>query len=212
MQTFQTAAVVGLIDNMSGPLKTLAAQAKQLAKTIDAGKLDPSGVNQYAAGLNKANAAAKEHLTLANRIHSTWKGISGLVAGVAASHMAHGALEAVKRYAPLESETRYQKAVGNYSGADMAMLDKQMQNAADKWGMKLLDTKHAQQVFTTRAFSAPITEAATNASIVLGRAMNTSAEEAGKMIEGAVFGQGIHLKDPASARLETMPSRPRRAR
>lgn len=204
MQTFQTAAVVGLIDNMSGPLKTLSAQAKQLAKVIEGGKLDPSGVNQYAAGLNKANVAAKEHLTLANRIHATWKGIGGLVAGVAASKVAHGSLDAIKRYAPLESETRYQKAVGNYSASDMAMLDRQMQGAVDKWGMKLLDTKHAQQVFTTRNFSAPITEAATNASIVLGRAMNTSAEEAGKMIEGAVFGQGIHLKDPATARLETM--------
>lgn len=204
MQTFQTAAVVGLIDNMSGPLKTLSKHAKDLAKTIEAGKLDASGAHAYAAGLRSANAAAKEHLNIANRIHATWKGISGLVAGVAAGGLAHGSIDAIKRYAPLESQTRYQKAIGNYSDSDMASLDKQMKNAVDKWGMKLLDTKEAQQVFTTRNFSAPITEAATNASIILGRAMNTSAVDAGKMIEGAVFGQGIHLKDPATARLETM--------
>jgi TP901 family phage tail tape measure protein len=204
MQTFQTAAVVGLIDNMSGPLKTLANQAKQLAKQIDAGKLDTKGAENYAAQMSRANAQAREHLGVVRSIHAAWKGVGGIMAGVAASKAFSMTGEALKKYAPLESETRYQKAVGNYSDADMRLLDKQRNEAVDKWGMKLLDTTHAQQVFTTRNFSAPITEAATNASIILGRAMNTSAEDAGKMIEGAVFGQGIHLKDPQTARMETV--------
>jgi hypothetical protein len=204
MQTFQTAAVVGLIDNMSGPLKTLANQAKQLAKQIDAGKLDTKGAENYAAQMGRANAQAREHLGVVRNIHAAWKGVGGIMAGVAASKAFSMTGEALKKYAPLESETRYQKAVGNYSDTDMRLLDKQRNEAVDKWGMKLLDTTHAQQVFTTRNFSAPITEAATNASIILGRAMNTSAADAGKMIEGAVFGQGIHLKDPQTARLETI--------
>lgn len=204
MQTFQTAAVVGLIDNMSGPLKSLATQAKALAKVIDGGKLDPHGAQAYVAGVGKANVAAKEHLGIVRNIQVAWKSVGGIVAGIAASKMAHAAVHAAKNYAPLESETRYQKSVGDYSAADMEKLDKQRVNAVEKWGMNLLDTTKAQQVFTTRNFSAPITEAATEAAIVLGRAMNTSAEEAGKMLEGTVFGQGIHLKDPDAARRETM--------
>jgi hypothetical protein len=204
MQTFQTAAVVGLIDNMSGPLKELAAKAKQAAKMIELAKFDSAGAARYANQINNATRAAESHLSVVRRIHDAWKGVGGLVAGIAASKALHGSIDAVKKYAPLESETRFQKAVGNYSDADMRMLDQQRANAAGKWGMTLLDTTKAQQVFTTRNFSAPITEAATNASIVLGRAMNIGAAEAGKMIEGSVFGQGIHLDDPAKARTETM--------
>ncbi|TNY11256.1 hypothetical protein EW662_21670 [Escherichia coli] len=54
MQTFQTAAVVGLIDNMSGPLKQLSNQAKQAAKQIELMKLDASGLNQYNRGPGEA--------------------------------------------------------------------------------------------------------------------------------------------------------------
>jgi hypothetical protein len=204
MQTFQTAAVVGLIDNMSGPLKTLAAQAKQLAKTIEAGKLDPSGTQAYAASLRQANAQAKEHLGVVRSIHAMWKSVGGIAAGVAASKITHKSIDAIKDYAPYESTVRYQRAIGDFGPADTARLDKQRQDAVNKWGMKLQDTAEAQQVFVTRNFSAPITESATKAAIILGRAMNTSAAEAGKMLEGTVFGQGIHLKDPATASRETM--------
>jgi hypothetical protein len=204
MQTFQTAAVVGLIDNMSGPLKELAAKAKQAAKMIESMKIDSTGMNAYRNNLNNATKAAESHLSVVRRIHDAWKGVGGIVAGIGASKALHGSIEAVKRYAPLESETRFQKAVGNYSDADMKLLDAQRANAASKWGSTLLDTTKAQQIFTTRNFSAPITEAATNASIVLGRAMNIGAAEAGKMIEGSVFGQGIHMDNPAKARAETM--------
>lgn len=204
MQTFQTAAVVGLIDNMSGPLKELSAKAKQAAKMIEQMKFDTAGVSAYQNQINNATKAAGSHLSMVRRIHDAWKGVGGVVAGIAASRAIHSSIDAVKKYAPLESETRFQKAVGNYSDADMKLLDQQRSNAAGKWGMTLLDTTKAQQVFTTRNFSAPITEAATNASIILGRAMNVGAAEAGKMIEGSVFGQGIHLKDPETARRESM--------
>jgi hypothetical protein len=71
MQTFQTAAVVGLIDNMSGPLKELAKNARELAKVFDGGKfLNPNEFDAYTKGLHKANAAAKEHLSLMQRIGS----------------------------------------------------------------------------------------------------------------------------------------------
>lgn len=204
MQTFQTAAVVGLIDNMSGPLKELSAKAKQAAKMIELMKFDNAGMAAYQNHINNATKAAESHLSVVRRIHEAWKGVGGIVAGIAASKAVHGSIDAIKRYAPLESETRFQKAVGNYSDADMKLLDAQRANAASKWGMSLLDTTKAQQVFTTRNFTAPITEAATNASVVLGRAMNIGAAEAGKMIEGSIFGQGIHLDDPAKARSETM--------
>lgn len=204
MQTFQTAAVVGLIDNMSGPLKELSNKAKQAAKMIELMKFDSAGAAAYANHINNATKAAESHLSVVRRVHEAWKGVGGIVAGIAASKAMHSSIEAVKRYAPLESETRFQKAVGNYSDADMKLLDAQRANAASKWGMKLLDTTKAQQVFTGRNFSAPITEAATTASIVLGRAMNIKADEAATMIEGSVFGQGIHLDDPAKARAATM--------
>jgi hypothetical protein len=204
MQTFQTAAVVGLIDNMSGPLKELANKAKLAAKHIEAMKVDPTGAAALAAQLNHATGAAERHLGVVRQIHEAWKSVGGIVAGIAASKAIHSSIDAIKKYAPLEGETRYQKAIGNYSDADMKLLDRQRATAAGKWGMSLLDTTKAQQVFTTRNFSAPITEAATNASIVLGRAMNVGAAEAGKMIEGSVFGQGIHLDDPSKARAETM--------
>lgn len=82
MQTFQTAAVVGLIDNMSGPLKQLSAQAKQLAQTIEAGKFDSSGLNKYTSEMSRANAQAREHLSLLTRIGRASKAI-GTGVGVA---------------------------------------------------------------------------------------------------------------------------------
>src|ERR1700749_3092980 len=115
MQTFQTAAVVGLIDNMSGPLKELSAKAKAAAKMIESMKIDSSGAAALTGHLNNATSAAERHLSVARKIHETWKSIGGLVAGVAAAKAVQYGVGAVKNYAPLESETRYQKAIGGYS-------------------------------------------------------------------------------------------------
>lgn len=77
MQTFQTAAVVGLIDNLSGPLKQLAQQAKAAAKGIEQVKLgDSRGIDNMAHGINRANAAAREHIALLTRIRSTMHDIT----------------------------------------------------------------------------------------------------------------------------------------
>ncbi|KAH2035526.1 hypothetical protein KXW51_007274, partial [Aspergillus fumigatus] len=83
MQTFQTAAVVGLIDNMSGPLKQLSNQAKQAAKQIELMKLDASGLNQYNRGLVDANSQARQHLSHLHSIKAAWREVGGIVAGVA---------------------------------------------------------------------------------------------------------------------------------
>lgn len=70
MQTFQTAAVVGLIDNMSGPLKELSRQAKALAQNFQSKNfIDPAGLSGYHSALSKSNALAREHLSLMTRIH-----------------------------------------------------------------------------------------------------------------------------------------------
>src|SRR5450631_3675197 len=74
MQTFQTAAVVGLIDNMSGPLKELSAKAKQAARMIELMKFVSSGLNAYNQHINNAPKSAEQHLSAVRRIHEAWKG------------------------------------------------------------------------------------------------------------------------------------------
>ena len=56
MQTFQTAAVVGLIDNMSGPLKALSKQAAALAKEFTSGGkgANAQGMNAHVDALRAA--------------------------------------------------------------------------------------------------------------------------------------------------------------
>ena len=72
MQTFQTAAVVGLIDNMSGPLKQLSKQAQALAKEFTSiAKMGSGGgdpLESHTAGLNRATAAAQKHLAVMKEI------------------------------------------------------------------------------------------------------------------------------------------------
>lgn len=102
MQTFQTAAVVGLIDNMSGPLKELSKQAKQLAQSFQGGKfLDPNSFNAYAAGLNRANAAAREHISLLSRINGAAR-----IAGRSAIPFAAPVVPFVKKNLPEEKTTQ----------------------------------------------------------------------------------------------------------
>jgi TP901 family phage tail tape measure protein len=194
MQTFQTAAVVGMIDQLSGPLKQLASMAKSLAKTIEVGKFDQAGLNSYTAGLNRANAAAEKHLGILGRMRNAYGSLAktvGAVVGVhAASRVMHGAAHAVEKYAPLEGANRFLQAAGDLSDADMDRLRRQQTYGAQKYGLKNIDVADAQKAFITRKISAPISEALTDRAIILSRALGVSAEQASKILEGALFAKG----------------------
>ncbi len=214
MQTFQTAAVVGLIDNMSGPLKQLANQAKAAAKMIDLMKVDASGARNYASQIDNATAAANRHLGVIHGLKSAWKEVGHIAAGVASSVAIHKAAEAVKSYIPLEKENRYMAAVGvqrdeqgkvtsyGFNKSDMKMLLDQQREGAFKFGENPMEVAHAQMAFAQRQISAPITKIMTDQALILSKALGTSAKEAAVILEGAVFAKGHtkELEDPIEAR------------
>lgn len=214
MQTFETAAVVGLIDNMSGPLKQLASHAKQAAKMIEFAKLDPNNVAAYTNRLNSATRSAERHLSVVNRIHGAWKGAALLASTVGSSIALAKARDAVKSYVPLERENRYMQAVGvqrdangrvsgyGFSNADMAKLLEQQKTGAHKYGENPLDTAHAQMAFAQRQISAETTRILTDQSLILAKALGTSTKEAALILEGSIFAKGKsdELNTPEGAR------------
>jgi hypothetical protein len=205
MQTFQTAAVVGLIDNMSGPLKELSAKAKQAAKMIELMKFDASSVNAYNQHINSATRNAERHLSVVRRIHEAWKSVGAIAGGVMAARATHLAADAFRGYLPLEKENRFMKEVGvqragadehyritgrGFSDAQAASLAKQQSEGANKYAEKPLDVAHAQMVFAARQITAENVKILTDQSMILAKALGSTSTEAAKIIEGAIFAKG----------------------
>jgi hypothetical protein len=213
MQTFQTAAVVGLIDNMSGPLKALAANAKAAAKMIESAQPNGSALNSYNSALTSANHAANRHLAAVNQIKNSWREVHGIVAGVATAAALHKAVAAVKAYIPLERENRYMQSVGvqrdndgkitgtGYSDAQMRSLTEQQNSGAFKYGEDPDKVAHAQMAFATRQISAETTKILTEKALILAKALGTSVEQAALILEGSIFAKGhsSQTHDPAKA-------------
>jgi hypothetical protein len=194
-------ATINVDDKASPALKEMANLAKMIAKEISA--LNGGNTNGLANSYNKATVAAKEHLSVLTRMRTEAAGMSKeFVGAIAASKVYQGAKTAIKDYLPYESGTRYQTAIQSFNKADQKLLDDQRIGSASKYGVHAMDTLHAQQAFVTRGFNAAITKAATEQAIILSKALNVPVEEASKMVEGIVFAQGIHLKDPATATAE----------
>jgi hypothetical protein len=195
-------ATIAVDDKASPALKELANLAKMIAKET-AAALNGSNANGLANSYKQATAAAKEHLSVMGSLRKEAAGFaSAMAAGVASSKIYQGAKTAVKDYLPYESGTRYQTSIQSFSKADQKLLDDQRIGAAPKYGVNAMDSLKAQQAFVTRGFNAAITKAATEQAIILSKALNVPVEESAKMVEGIVFSQGIHLKDPATATAE----------
>lgn len=194
-------ATINVDDHASPALKELARLAKMIAQETAQALKGGSG-DGLAASYKKASAAAREHLSVLERMHKVQSAIAGTVAGVAGGKALHVAAGAFAGYLPYERDVRYQRAIQHYSEADMSLLERQRVNAATVYGLKPEDTLKAQQAFVTRDFSAPITKAATEQAILLSKALAVPVEEASKLVEGIAFAQGAHLKDPAAASIE----------
>jgi hypothetical protein len=195
-------ATITADDKASPKLRELLTLSQKLAATAKAIFNESGSGNAYANSFARANAAAKEHLTVLEKIHKMRSAIGATVAGVAGAKALGIASNAFTNYLPYERDVRYQQAIQGYSKSDMALLERQRVTAATVYGLKPEDTLHAQQAFVTRNFSAPITEAATKQAIVLSKALNVQTDEAAKIVEGLTFGQGIHLHSPADAARE----------
>lgn len=195
-------ATITANDEASPKLRELLTLSQKLASTAKAIFNEGGAGNAYANSFTRANSAAKEHLTVLEKIHKMRSAIGGTVAGVAGAKALGIASNAFTNYLPYERDVRYQQAIQGYSKSDMALLERQRVTAATVYGLKPEDTLHAQQAFVTRNFSAPITEAATKQAIVLSKALNVKTDEAAKIVEGLTFGQGIHLHSPADAARE----------
>jgi hypothetical protein len=107
MQTFQTAAVVGLIDNMSGPLKALSKQASELAKAFTGmgggpAKRTDQQMSAAVAALKSANAEAKTHLSLMDRIANVKARPGAMVAGIAGGAIANKMKNELRQQMPTE--------------------------------------------------------------------------------------------------------------
>ena len=195
-------ATIAVDDKASPALKELANLAKMIAKET-AAALNGSNGNGLANSYNKATVAAKQHLSVLTQMRTEAAGISKeLAAAVVASKVYQGAKTAVKDYLPYEKGVRYQTSIQDFNKADQKLLDAQRVDAAKTYGLPVMDTLHAQQAFVTRNFNAQITKAATTQAILLSKALNVPVEESSKLVEGIVFSQGIHLKDPATATAE----------
>ncbi|MGZ6199189.1 MAG: hypothetical protein ACXWNL_16255 [Vulcanimicrobiaceae bacterium] len=88
MQTFQTAAVVGLVDNLSGPLKALSNAVKNTMKQLDS--MQAAQGNNLASGMDKANRAAREHLSLVRQIGEHYKKNAVAIGAVSAGALYKG--------------------------------------------------------------------------------------------------------------------------
>lgn len=195
-------ATIAVDDKASPALKELANLAKMIAKET-AAALNGSNSNGLANSYNKATVAAKQHLSVLTQMRTEAAGIGKeLAAAVVASKVYQGAKTAVKDYLPYEKGVRYQTSIQDFSKADQKLLDAQRVDAAKTYGLPVMDTLHAQQAFVTRNFNAQIAKAATTQAILLSKALNVPVEESSKLVEGIVFSQGIHLKDPATATAE----------
>lgn len=195
-------ATIAVDDKASPALKELAKLAKMIgeetAKALNGGKGDG-----LAQSYRNATVAAKEHLGVVTSLRREALGFGKAMAeAVVASKVYQGAKTAVKDYLPYESATRYQTAIQNFNKPDQKLLDDQRVNAAQKFGLKVMDTNSAQQAFVTRGFNAATTKAAVDQAIVLSKALNVPVEEASKLVEGIAFAQGLHLTDAASASVE----------
>ena len=193
-------AVISVNDKASPRLRELMELSQKLNRV--AKDLNNQGGDRYANSLRHATAAAREHISTMERLHKVQHAVMGTVAGVATFKALQIAKHAVADYIPYERDVRYQRAIQGFSNADMALLEKQRVDAAAIYGLKPEDTLHAQQAFVTRNFNAAITEAGTKQAIILSKALNVSAEQSAKIVEGLTFGQGIHLHSPDDARRE----------
>jgi hypothetical protein len=195
-------ATIAVDDKASPALKELANLAKMIAKET-AAALNGGNANGLAQSYKKATVAAKEHLSVLTKMRIEAAGMSKeFVGAIAASKVYQGAKTAVKDYLPYEKGVRYQTSIQDFSKADQKLLDAQRVDAAKNYGLPVMDTLKAQQAFITRNFNAQITKAATTQAILLSKALNVPVEESSKLVEGIVFSQGIHLKDPATATAE----------
>jgi TP901 family phage tail tape measure protein len=194
-------ATVTVDDKASPRLRELVELSQKMSRTAQAA-FNESGANKYAANLNAATAAARQHLTVLESIHKVQGAIAATAAGVVGAKALSVAKNAVSNYIPYERDVRYQRAIQGYSASEMALLERQRVSAASVYGLKPEDTLHAQQAFVTRNFSAAITEAGTKQAIILSKALNVPAADAAKIVEGLTFGQGIHLKSAADASRE----------
>ena len=103
-QTFHTQAVVGLIDNLTGPLRQLASNAKAAVKQIEQMKVgDSSGLQK---GMHAANRAARDHISLLGRI----KGEMGLIVGLSGMYIANLARRGVSYEKQFDDEINRMRA------------------------------------------------------------------------------------------------------
>ena len=194
-------ATIAVNDQASPRLRELVETSQKMSRLANAAFKENMGGN-YAASFATANRVAREHLSTLQLIHKAQSAIAATTAGVFGYKAFSAAKQMAANFIPYERGVRYQRAIQNYSNADMALLDRQRVVAAAKYGLTPEDTLHAQQAFVTRNFSAAITEAGTKQAILLSKALHVKAEEAAKIVEGLTFGQGIHLHDPATASRE----------
>jgi hypothetical protein len=190
------------VDDKASPRLRELVELSQRLNRVAKDALNDVGGNRYASNLSRATIAAREHLTVMERLHKVQSAVAATVVGVAGAKAFQIAKHAVADYLPYERGVRYQKAIQGYSDTDMALLERQRVNAATVYGLKPEDTLSAQQAFVTRAFNAQITEAGTKQAIILSKALAVPAEQAAKIVEGLTFGQGIHLHNAADARRE----------
>lgn len=188
------------VDDKASPRIRELVELSQRLNRVAKDALNDAGGNRYASNLRLATVAAREQLSVMERLHKVQSAVAATAVGVAGAKVFQLAKHAVVDYLPYERDVRYQKAIQGYSDADMALLERQRVNAATVYGLKPEDTLHAQQAFVTRNFNAAITEAGTKQAIILSKALAVPAEQAAKMVEGITFASGDHLRSADDAK------------
>lgn len=194
-------ATIAVDDKASPALRELARLAEMIAQKT-AQNLKGGAGDGLAQSFNRANAAAREHIGTLTSIRNLHREIGGIVAGIAGSKVYQSAKAAVANFLPYEKDVRYQTAIQGFGPADQKLLDAQRVDAAKRFGVLPMETLHAQQAFVTRNFNAQIAKASTDQAIILAKALNTPVEESAKIVEGMVFGRGLHLHNATDATRE----------
>lgn len=195
-------AIISVDDKATPALKEMANLAKMIGAEM-AKNLTGHG-DGLAQSLNKANAAATEHIGRLTKMRNLYKEIGGLAAGIIGSKAIGMAERAIGEYLPVEKLNRKNNAIMGATPAEQKMLFDQQLKGAKVYGNSVLETAKGQGVFAARNYNPATVGAATDVALVAAKALGIDTAEGARLLETGTFTRGVDFNNPADARRELM--------
>jgi minor tail protein len=195
-------ATISANDLASPKVRELMATLKQAQKLANEA-FNGNSTGKYAAGLNNATSAAKNHLGVLHQIHAAHKAIAATAVGYAGTKIVHGSLDAIKNSLPYLREDRAMQARTGYTDNEMRDLRRQQGQLAGRYGSKIEDTLKAQETFGRLQYNAKTNVAMVGPTAVGARAMGVSTDKVAELMEAMISQTGMTFKSPEDAAVAT---------